>query len=106
MLSVRFYVPIDKYNENTVSSLLYVDVNTKALLGLLFTFRFQLVESIPENLTYNSGPPIHPSTFTGIKQLIGLAQETIEIASFYWTMRSEDLPVQDESAWQVVTLMS
>ncbi|XP_052768603.1 5'-3' exonuclease PLD3-like [Mya arenaria] len=61
---------------------------------------FQLVESIPENLTYQSGPTIHPSTYMGIQQLIDMAQDTIEIASFYWTLRNQDLPVQDPSSWQ------
>lgn len=61
---------------------------------------FTLVESIPENLTYSNGTPSHPSTFTGISQLLDLAQETIEIASYYWTLRSSDLPSPDGSSWQ------
>ena len=56
---------------------------------------------MPENLTYSSGSPSHPSTFTGISELLDLAQETIEIASFYWTMRSSDIPSPDGSSWQV-----
>ena len=64
-------------------------------------YSFQLVESIPENLTYTKGEPSHPSTYHGIKELLALANETIEIASFYWTMRGDDLPVSDPSDWQV-----
>lgn len=62
---------------------------------------FQLVESIPENLTYaGKYQPSHASTFQGIQQLIAMATDTIEIASFYWTMTNNDLPVQDPSSWQ------
>ena len=60
-----------------------------------------MVESIPENLTYSSGEPTHPSTFSGIRDMISKAKETIEIASYYWTMRSDDLPYADSSSWQV-----
>ena len=59
------------------------------------------MESIPENLTYSNGSLPHPSTFTGISQLLDMAQDTIEIASFYWTMRKSDLPSPDGSSWQV-----
>lgn len=61
---------------------------------------FTLVESIPENLTYSNGSLPHPSTFTGISQLLDMAQDTIEIASFYWSMRGSDLPSPDGSSWQ------
>lgn len=61
---------------------------------------FTLVESIPDNLTYSNGSLPHPSTFTGISQILDLAQDTIEIASFYWTMRRSDLPSPDGSSWQ------
>lgn len=59
---------------------------------------FTLVESIPENLTYKNGELVHLSTFAGIKQILALANETIEIASFYWTMLGTDLSVQDPSS--------
>lgn len=67
---------------------------------------FTLVESIPENLTYPAGSPQHVSTFAGIQGLLKQAKETIEIASYYWTMLPEDLPVQDPSNWQGSQLFS
>lgn len=67
---------------------------------------FTLVESIPDNLTFAAGSPSHPSTFTGISQMLGLAKETIEIASFYWTMTGSDLPSPDGSDWQGVALFN
>ncbi|ELU15958.1 hypothetical protein CAPTEDRAFT_171089 [Capitella teleta] len=63
-------------------------------------FRLTLVESIPENLTYPSGSILHPSTYTSWRDLIQGANESIDIASFYWTMRSDDLNVTDPSDWQ------
>lgn len=61
---------------------------------------FTLVESIPENLTYNAGEPSHLSTYEGIREILALAQESIEIASYYWTLRGSDVPFKDPSSWQ------
>ncbi|XP_023213787.1 phospholipase D3-like, partial [Centruroides sculpturatus] len=58
-----------------------------------------IVESIPENLTYPAGSPQHLSTYEGWMNLIGMAQNTIDIASFYWTLRGNDV-IQDPSDWQ------
>ncbi|XP_013784651.1 phospholipase D3-like isoform X2 [Limulus polyphemus] len=60
---------------------------------------FQLVESIPENLTYTKGSPLHPSIFEGWLDLIEKAEKSIDIASFYWTLRGDDV-VPDPSAWE------
>ena len=76
-------------------------LNSCSFIHICFNFRFKLVESIPENLTYAPGSPMHPSTFTGISEILELAEETIEIASFYWSMRSSDIPSPDGSSWQV-----
>ncbi|KAK3608577.1 hypothetical protein CHS0354_042566 [Potamilus streckersoni] len=59
-----------------------------------------LVESIPENLTFPSGAPSHMSTYSGLQKLISLAQHSIEIASFYWTLLGDDLQYHDNSSWQ------
>lgn len=59
-----------------------------------------LIESIPDNLTYPSGSPSHPSTYNSWLQLLDVAQSTIYIASSYWSLRSDDLPVKDPSSWQ------
>lgn len=58
-----------------------------------------LVESIPENLTYPAGSISHPSTYKALSKLIDKATHTIEIASFYWTLRRADI-YNDSSAWQ------
>ncbi|XP_013780752.1 phospholipase D3-like isoform X2 [Limulus polyphemus] len=60
---------------------------------------FQLVESIPENMTYTKGSPLHPSVFHGWLDLIEKAQNTIDIASFYWTLQDSDV-TPDPSAWE------
>ncbi|XP_064623986.1 5'-3' exonuclease PLD3-like isoform X2 [Lineus longissimus] len=59
-----------------------------------------IVESIPVNLTYPAGSPQLPSIFDSWMQLISLAQETIEIGAFYFTLRGEDIHFEDPSAAQ------
>ena len=59
-----------------------------------------LVESIPENLTFPKGSPTHQSVFHGLLNLLEVAESSIHIASSYWTMRGDDVPVKDSSSWQ------
>lgn len=68
-----------------------------------------LVESIPEGLTYPNGSPSFPSTYDTWMDLIANAQSSIEIASFYWTLRKTEphLPVvpsaqQGENVFQAL----
>lgn len=58
-----------------------------------------MVESIPEGLIYPDGSPKFMSTFDAWQHLILLAEKSIDIGSFYWTMRGEDV-VPHPSAWQ------
>lgn len=46
---------------------------------------------MPLNLTFPDGSPYYQSTFAIWKELIGNAQETIDISSFYWTLRGVDV---------------
>ncbi|KAJ3619506.1 hypothetical protein MTP99_005183 [Tenebrio molitor] len=55
------------------------------------TCSLSLVESIPEGLVYNDTPATHPSTFDTWFNLIVSAESTIEIASFYWTLRQSEV---------------
>ncbi|VDN09576.1 unnamed protein product [Dibothriocephalus latus] len=50
-----------------------------------------LVESIPENLTYNRGSPSHASTYFVWNLMINLARSNITIASFYWSLLADDV---------------
>ncbi|KAK4881376.1 hypothetical protein RN001_004695 [Aquatica leii] len=50
-----------------------------------------LVESIPEGLMYPSNATIYPSTYDTWLDLINSTQRTIEIASFYWTLRQSEV---------------
>lgn len=63
--------------------------------------RITLVESIPEGLTYSSAVPSHPSTFQTWLELIGGAQSSLDIASFYWTLTNADSHTREPSAQQV-----
>jgi len=59
-----------------------------------------LVETIPVDLNYTNNTAQHESTYDSWMDLIGMAQDTIEIASFYWTMKREDV-YPDNSAKMV-----
>lgn len=58
----------------------------------------ELVESIPEEMNYKFGPKFR-STFETFETLITLATSSINIASFYWTMKREEV-YNHSSAWQ------
>jgi len=64
-----------------------------------------LVESIPENLTYPAGAPTHSSTYSAWKDLISLANQSIEIASMYWTMRNKETGTTSPTAQQVLNYL-
>ena len=59
------------------------------------------MESIPENLTYPAGSPSHVSIFDTWMSLIRSSKHSIDIASFYWSLRGSDV-WHDPSDWQVV----
>ncbi|XP_044281361.1 5'-3' exonuclease PLD3 isoform X2 [Varanus komodoensis] len=62
--------------------------------------RIVLVESIPEGVTYGDNGTLSPSTFEAWLKLLRDARSTVDIASFYWTLRNEDTHTQDPSAGQ------
>lgn len=51
----------------------------------------QLVESIPSDMTFPAGSPRHTSIVEAWCDLIQSAEETIDIAAFYWSLRDDDL---------------
>ncbi|XP_052900595.1 5'-3' exonuclease PLD3-like [Anopheles moucheti] len=51
----------------------------------------ELVESIPEGMTYPDDSPSFRTTFQAWMTLLELAQGTIEIGSFYWTLKGADV---------------
>nr|XP_027233801.1 phospholipase D3-like isoform X1 [Penaeus vannamei] len=62
---------------------------------------FQLVESIPENLTYTPGSVRYPSIYNAWVTLINSAETSIDIAAFYWTLLSVDVGKKPHpSAWE------
>ncbi|XP_021935542.1 phospholipase D3-like isoform X3 [Zootermopsis nevadensis] len=75
-----------------------VDYAKSSSISCPQTCRFSLVESIPEGLTYPNSTVIHPSTHDVWFGLIKLAQHSIEIGSFYWTLRSADVTPGDPSS--------
>ncbi|GAB1601425.1 phospholipase D3-like [Argonauta hians] len=79
-------------------SLLVVNVDS-FIFDNVSPCRISLAESIPENLTYPAGSPSHLTTYDGLMHLIENAQSSIEIASFYWSLRGTDI-FNSTSAWQ------
>ncbi|KAK7068336.1 catalytic activity protein [Halocaridina rubra] len=62
---------------------------------------FQLVESIPENLTYTPDSIMYPSIYSAWVSLLERAETSIDIAAFYWTLLNDDVvknPIA--SSWQ------
>jgi phospholipase D3/4 len=60
------------------------------------------VESIPEGLIYPNNTAVHAATHDVWFELIKLAQHSVEIGSFYWTLRSADITPGDPSSLKVV----
>ena len=64
-------------------------------------FSFTLVESIPENLTYDKSSVKFPSTFDTWEFLLSEAKEEIDMGEFYFALRNEDVtPIHMNSSWQ------
>ena len=57
----------------------------------------QIVESIPEGLTFNSSIN-NMRTFEAWSNLIEFAEDTIEVAGMYWSLRGSDI-WEDQSDW-------
>lgn len=85
-----------------VSHRLQFDIHTTAELNFVY-FSITLVESIPEGLVYPN-QTIQPSIFDSWLRLIDIAETSIDIASFYWSLKGEDV-VPHPSAWKVRFLL-
>ena len=81
----------DKYASNNSS----YEFNPSCMNGCNFSF----VETLPVGMNYTDDSVSLESTYDSWAKLISLAREKIEIASFYWTLRREDV-YPDDSAKQ------
>ena len=70
------------------------------LLVACIVNRLSIVESIPENLTYPAGSPSHMSTYDSWMWLLQEANNSIDVGSYYWTLRGFD-DVKDPSDAEV-----
>lgn len=69
-------------------------------------FRMYLTESIPEGLIYPKNSTVFPSTFDTWMNLISSANDTIDIASFYWTLRLNEVHVHPSSQKVFLSLIT
>ena len=73
-------------------------IESNSLNGNQIECKADIVETIPNGLTFNSSV-ISDSTFDGLISLISRANHSVEIASFYWTLLGTDvMPKPDESS--------
>ncbi|KAL7741444.1 hypothetical protein ACLKA6_000769 [Drosophila palustris] len=57
-----------------------------------------LVESIPIGLNFTPGSPKFMSTFEAWQRLLNISQSSLDIGSYYWTLRGEDTGLNHSSA--------
>ncbi|XP_067399929.1 5'-3' exonuclease PLD3-like [Emydura macquarii macquarii] len=59
-----------------------------------------LVESIPVGLDYSPSSPHHLPVFQAWMDLLDVANHSVDIAAFYFTLRDSDTQVEESSSWQ------
>ncbi|XP_065069919.1 5'-3' exonuclease PLD3-like isoform X1 [Rhopilema esculentum] len=52
---------------------------------------FELVETIPSGMNYDPGSPKNPAIVEKLKEILTTANQSIDIASSYWTLRGTDV---------------
>ncbi|KAL3275134.1 hypothetical protein HHI36_019904 [Cryptolaemus montrouzieri] len=67
------------------------ELNRESLNQCSNSCKLQLIESIPEGLIFENSTIQNPSTYETWLQLINLAHQDIEIASYYWTLRQSEV---------------
>nr|XP_056707216.1 5'-3' exonuclease PLD4 [Euleptes europaea] len=61
---------------------------------------FQLVESLPCDMPYEPNSSMAKPLYQAWMELLNMTQESIHVASFYWSLTGEDLGVSDSSSKQ------
>ncbi|XP_072346425.1 5'-3' exonuclease PLD3 isoform X2 [Scyliorhinus torazame] len=69
-------------------------------MGRADTCSLVLVESIPEGMHFGPNSTINPSIFDGWMKLLSVAEHSVDIASFYWTMQNNDTHTSEPTANQ------
>ena len=81
---------MDKLLFHTTCVLLY-------FVHVISACQLDIVESIPQNLTFPKGSPIHESTFEGWTSILQLARNQVNISAFYMTLNGSDTNTTDQS---------
>ncbi|XP_078090118.1 5'-3' exonuclease PLD3 isoform X2 [Mustelus asterias] len=76
---------------------------TKAWEGLQSTTcddpcSFVITESVPDGVVYNKNATKYQSTYNSWLNLINIANSSLDIASFYWTLTGRDINVTDPTS--------
>lgn len=88
------------FNANTLLSILFIQIWT---FGIQCTdsntpCQFIVTESIPEGVVFDEGP-VTNSTFDSLLDLINSSERSLDVASFYWTLKGRDvMPNPDASS--------
>ncbi|XP_048341617.1 5'-3' exonuclease PLD4 isoform X2 [Sphaerodactylus townsendi] len=61
---------------------------------------FQLVESLPCDMPYELNCSMAKPLYQAWMELLNMAQESVHVASYYWSLTGEDLGVNDSSSKQ------
>ncbi|XP_054828224.1 5'-3' exonuclease PLD4 [Eublepharis macularius] len=61
---------------------------------------FQLVESVPCDMPFKSDRSLAKPLYQAWMELLNMTQESIHVASFYWSLTGEDLGINDTSSKQ------
>ncbi|GCB83293.1 hypothetical protein scyTo_0023749, partial [Scyliorhinus torazame] len=59
---------------------------------------FVVAESVPDGLAYNENATKYQSTYNSWLNLINIANSSLDIASFYWTLTGCDINVTDPTS--------
>lgn len=68
------------------------------LMANLTFFRFVLVETVPDGLVYAENATGYQSIYNSWMDLIKMANHSLDIAAFYWTLTGSDVNVTDPTS--------
>ncbi|CAG0887143.1 unnamed protein product [Cyprideis torosa] len=96
-------IPSGKTGVDSVA--FYTDIKDRCDNDFDSECQLEIVESIPIGLVFPPNSPKTRSTFEAWKELLAVSQESIDIGSFYWTLRGSDIGIDDPSQDEGVEIL-